>query len=288
MTPLRLRMQQDLQLRNYSPKTIQAYVAGVARLARYYGRSPDTVSADEIRAFQLHLISQHVSWTQFNQTVCALKFFYAKTLQRPGMVEMVAYGRQPKRLPSVLSPQEVQTLLHTAMPGRERVFFTTLYALGLRISEAVRLQCSDIDASRMVVQIRAGKGNKDRQVPLSRRLLEEWRAWWQTHRRRPWLFPGGKRGERGEPITISQMQRRCQATVRRAGIKKPVTPHTLRHSYATHLLEAGVDLLTLQKLLGHRHLSTTAGYLHVSTLTWERIPSLLDLLATPSGKVVQP
>lgn len=284
MTPLRLRMQQDLQIRNYSPRTIQAYVAGVAKLARYYGRSPDTVSGEEIRAFQLHLMSQHVSWSQFNQTVCALRFFYTKTLQRPGMVEMVAYGRQPKRLPSVLSPQEVQMLLTTAMPGRERVFFTTLYALGLRISEAVRLQCGDIDASRMVVQVRAGKGNKDRQVPLSRRLLEELRAWWKTHRCQPWLFPGRK----GEPISISAMQRCCQATVKRAEITKSVTPHTFRHSYATHLLEAGVDLLTLQKLLGHQHLSTTAGYLHVSTLTWERIPSLLDLLATPSGKVVQP
>jgi integrase/recombinase XerD len=282
MTPLRLRMQQDLQLRNYSPRTIQAYVAGVARLARHYGRSPETVSAEEIRAFQLHLMSQHVSWSQFNQTVCALRFFYTKTLQRPGMV---AYGRQPKRLPSVLSPQEVQTLLTTAMPGRERVFFTTLYALGLRISEAVRLQCGDIDAPRMVVQIRAGKGNKDRQVPLSRRLLEELRAWWKTHRHPQWLFPSRKPGE---PISISAMQRRCQATVKRAGLTKPVTPHTFRHSYATHLLEAGVDLLTLLKLLGHEHLSTTAGYLHVSTLTWERIPSLLDLLATPSGKVVQP
>ena len=285
MTPLRQRMQQDLQLRNYSPKTIQAYVAGVAKLARYYGRSPDTVSAEEIRAFQLHLMSHRVSWTQLNQTVCALKFFYTVTLQRPGVVEAVAYGRQPKRLPSVLSPQEVQALLEAALPGRARIFFTTLYALGLRISEAVRLQCGDIDASRMVVQIRAGKGNKDRQVPLSRRLLEEWRAWWKWHRSPSWLFPGGRRGE---PISISLMQRLCQATVKRAGIKKPVTPHTFRHSYATHLLEAGVDLLTLQKLLGHRHLSTTAGYLHISTLSWERIPSLLDLLATPSPKVVQP
>jgi site-specific recombinase XerD len=230
-------------------------------------------------------MSRRVSWTQLNQTVCGLKFFYQVTLQRPGVVEKLAYGRQPKTLPSVLSPQEVQLLLKTALPGRERVFFTTLYALGLRISEAVRLQCGDIDASRMVVQIRAGKGNKDRQLPLSRRLLEELRAWWKTHHHPQWLFPGERRGQ---PISVSAMQRCCQATVKRAGITKSVTPHTFRHSYATHLLEAGVDLLTLQKLLGHRHLSTTAGYLHVSTLTWERIPNLLDLLATPSGKVVQP
>jgi site-specific recombinase XerD len=285
MTPLRQRLHQDLQLRNYSRRTIQAYVAGVAKLARYYERSPERVSAEEIRAFQCHLISRRVSWSQFNQIVCALKFFYTVTLQRPGMVEAVAYARQPKRLPSVLSPQEVQKLLETATPGRERVFLTTLYALGLRISEGVRLQCGDIDASRMVALIRLGKGNKDRQVPLSPRLLEAWRAWWKMHRHPRWLFPGDKRDE---PISISRMQRLCQATVRRAGMSKPVTPHTFRHSYATHLLEAGVDLLTVQKLLGHRRLSTTAGYLHVSTLTWKRIPSLLDLLATPSRKGVQP
>jgi len=233
----------------------------------------------------LHLIAQRVSWSQFNQIVCALRFFYTVTLQRREVVEMVAYGRQPKRLPSVLSPQEVQTLLETALPGRERVFLMTLYALGLRISEAVRLSCRDIDASRMVVWIRAGKGNKDRQVPLSSRLLEELRRWWKTHRHPQWLFPGGKRSQ---PISTSAMQRRCQVLVKRAGITKPVTPHTFRHSYATHLLEAGVDLLTVQKLLGHQQLSTTAGYLHVSTLTWERIPSLLDLLATPARKAVQP
>jgi site-specific recombinase XerD len=220
-----------------------------------------------------------VSWSQFNQVVAGLRFFFGTTLGRPGMVPMLPYGKRPRRLPTVLSVEEVIQLLAAARPGRERVLLQTGYACGLRISELVRLQVSDIDSSRMVVHVRQGKGQKDRQVPLSPRLLEELRHWWRRHRSKPWLFPGITERTMDGPMHAGCLQRMCKRAVARARLAKHVSMHTLRHSYATHLLEAGVDVVTLQKLLGHNSLGTTARYLHLSRRHLQQMP---DLLALPS------
>jgi integrase/recombinase XerD len=278
MSALRQRLIEDMQVRNYSPRTVEAYVAAVAKLARYFMRSPDEVSGEDVRAFQVHLLSAKTSWSQFNQIVCGLRFFYRTTLGRPEVVVMLPYGKRPKTLPVVLSMAEVAQLLAATEPGRERLLFQTAYGCGLRLSELLRLQVGDIDASRMVVTVRGGKGNKDRQVPLSARLLRELRAWWCTHRKKPWLFPGQTPGC---PLSGGMVQRICRRVVARAKLRKQATMHTLRHSYATHLLEAGVDVVTLQKLLGHNDLSTTARYLHLSTRQMQKLPSVLELLALP-------
>lgn len=279
MTPLRQRYIDDLRLRNYAPRTIQSYVAGVARFAKHFGRSPDQLGADEVRAFQLELLRRRVSWSVFNQTVCALRFFYRVTLGRPEALVDVPYGKRPRTLPSVLSPQEVVRLLDAARPGRDRLLLQVAYACGLRISELLRLRVTDIDSGRMVLVVRQGKGRKDRLVPLSQRLLGELRAYWRRYRPDGWLFPGA---DPERPLSLGNVQRLCQRLVARAGLTKPCTFHTLRHSYATHLLEAGVDVVTLQAILGHRDLQTTAHYLHVSTRRLHQTPSLLDLLALPA------
>jgi integrase/recombinase XerD len=278
MTPLRQRFVDDLRLRNYSPRTIEAYVAGVARLAKHFGRSPDQLGTEEVRAFQLHLVGLRVSWSLFNQTVCALRFLYGVTLGRPEQVPFIPFGKRPKTLPCVLSPDEVLRLFEAATTRRDRVLLQTAYACGLRLGELLHLRVTDIDSGRMVIHVRQGKGNKDRLVPLSQRLLDDLRRYWQQYRPTTWLFPGAFADR---PLTASNVQRRCQRLVARAGISKPATPHTLRHSYATHLLEAGVDVVTLQKLLGHRDLSTTAHYLHLTTERLRQTPSLLDLLVLP-------
>jgi site-specific recombinase XerD len=271
---LRQRLLEDMQVRNYSPRTIEAYVAAVARLARHFMRSPDQLTSEDIRAFQVHLLSVKTSWSQFNQVVCGLRFFYRFTLGRPDVVTMLPYGKRPKSLPVVLSAEEVAQLLAAAKPGRERMLVQTTYGCGLRLSEVLSLQVTDIDASRMVVTVRHGKGNKDRQVPLSARLLGELRAWWCTHRQKPWLFPG--KGPLGH-LSDGMAQRLMRRMLARAGLRKKATLHTLRHSYATHLLEARVDVVTLQKLLGHNHLSTTAQYLHLSRRHMQKLPDLLAL-----------
>jgi integrase/recombinase XerD len=278
MTPLRQRLIDDLRLRNYSPRTIEAYVAGVARLAKHFHRSPDQLGVEQLRAFQLHLLEQRVSWSQFNQIVAALRFFYGTTLGRAEGVPMLAYGKRQRSIPAVLSVEEVRALFAAAWPGRDRVLLQTAYACGLRISELVHLQVTDIDSARMLVVVRQGKGRKDRQVPLSERLLDELRHEWWSHRSRPWLFPG-RTADR--PLHPSNVQRMFQAALRRAKIAKRATPHTLRHSLATHLLEAGVDVVTVQRWLGHGALSTTAHYLHVSRRHLAKTPSLLDLIAVP-------
>src|SRR5262249_35424314 len=236
MTPLRQRLIDDLRLRNYSPRTIEAYVAGVARLARHFGRSPDQLGPEEIRTFQLHLLERKVSWSQFNQITCALRFFYGVTLGRTEQLPEIPYGKRLKTLPSVLSPEEVVRLFAAARPGRERLMLQVAYASGLRIGELTCLQVSDIDSARMVVHVRQGKVRTDRPVPLSERLLQELRAYWRLPRPHRWLFPGTPPYR---PMCTSSLQRQCQRAVHRAGLKKRCTPHTLRHSYATHLLEAG-------------------------------------------------
>lgn len=280
MSALRQRLIEDLGVRNYSPRTVQAYVAAVVKLSRFLKRSPDQASAEEIRRFQVELLAKEPSWSQFNQIVAGLRFFFGTTLARPGMVEMLPYGKRPKRLPTVLSVEEVSQLFEAARLGRERMLLQTAYACGLRISELLHLQVTDIDSARMVVNVRQGKGAKDRQVPLSTRLLAELRRWWSMHQRKPWLFPGCIERTWDKPMQATCVQRMCQKVVARAKLRKNATMHTLRHSYATHLLEAGVDVVTLQKLLGHTSLATTARYLHLSTRQLQKMP---DLLALPTA-----
>lgn len=281
MTALRQRMMEDMRVRNYSPRTVEAYVSAVVKLAKHFRRSPDQLTREEVRAFQVHLLEKKVSWSQFNQIVSGLRFFFGTTLHRPEVVEMLPYGKKPKRLPVVLDVEEVSQLLAAARPGRERILLTTAYACGLRISEVLHLQVTDIDSARMVVNVRQGKGAKDRQVPLSARLLQELRAWWCGHRTKPWLFPGMVGEARQRAMNVTSVQRMVKQVVTRAQLKKRASMHTLRHSYATHLLEAGVDVVTVQRLLGHNDLATTARYLHVSR---RHLANLPDLLAMPSRK----
>jgi site-specific recombinase XerD len=213
--------------------------------------------------------------------VCALRFFYRVTLGRTEQLPLIPYGRIPRKLPDVLSPQEVLRLLDAAPAGRDRVLLQVVYACGLRLGEVLHLRVTDIDSARMVVHVRQGKGGKDRFLPLSVRLLAELRAYWRQYRPTTWLFPGATPDR---PLNHSSVQRPFQQLVRKAGLSKRVTPHTLRHSYATHLLEAGVDVVTVQRLLGHNDLQTTARYLHISTQRLRQTPSLLDLLVIPGDK----
>lgn len=277
MTPLRQRFLEDLRLRNLSPRTSACYVAHVAAFARHFGRSPDQLDQEHVRLYQLHLRDEkQASWSLFNQAVCALRFFYKVTLPRPWAVEHLPFAKRPRTLPAVLSRAEVQQLLAcVARPGY-RLLLTTLYAAGLRLSEGLHLQARDIDSARMVLQVRCGKGQKDRIVPLSPKLLEDLRAWWRLRRPTTWLFPG----RNNQPLSASGVQRACQAAAILARLAKHATPHTLRHSYATHLLEAGLDVRTLQKLLGHSQLGTTALYTHV---TEERLRGVISPWDLPLG-----
>jgi integrase/recombinase XerD len=275
MTPLRQRFIDDMRLRNYSPRTIQTYVHCVACFAKHFGRSPEVLGSEEIRAYQLHLLNEKASWTRFDQVVCALRLLYATTLNRSEQMPRIPYGKKPKTIPCVLSPEEVACLFTSARPGRDRVLLETTYACGLRVGDVCSLEVTHIDSPRMVIHIHQGKGQKDRLVPLSLRLLTALRAYWRRYQPARWLFPNTT-GE--APLNGGTVARMFQRARRRAGIRKPASMHTLRHSFATHMLEAGVDILTLQRILGHRHISTTMRYLHLRSDTLRPLPSLLELL----------
>lgn len=281
MTPLRQRFLDDLRLRNYAPSTIQSYVAAVARFAKHFGQSPDCLGPDDIRVYQLHLLHQQVSWSLFNQAACALRLFYRITLGRDDTWAAIPYGKKTRTLPNVLAPEEVLAFLDAAPAGRPRTLLQTAYACGLRLEEVLHLEVADIQSARGVLFVRKGKGRKDRLVPLSPQLLETLRAYWVVHRPRVLLFPGSKPDKPLNPITV---QRLCQKLTARLGFARPVTPHTLRHSFATHLLEAGVDVVTLQALLGHGDVKTTAHYLHVSVRRLRQVPGLLERLSLPTAE----
>jgi integrase/recombinase XerD len=282
MTPLRQRMIEDLKLRNLAPRTIEVYVQRVAAFARHFGKSPEHLGQPEVRSYLVHLVQEkHVSWSYYNQTVAALRFLYRVTLGREEPLHRIACPKQPKRLPVVLSPDEVVRFFQ-AVPGlKHRALLMTAYAAGLRISEVVALTVEDIDSRRMVLRVRQGKGRKDRYVMLSPRLLEVLRAYWKAARPAHWLFPGQVEGR---PLTAGTVHRVCVQASRAAGLGKHVTVHTLRHSFATHLLEAGTDIRTIQLLLGHRELRTTAVYTHVSPAALETTLSPLDRLAPLPGE----
>jgi len=269
-------MIEDLKIRNYAPGTIESYVTRVRQFARYFGKSPEHLGPAHIRKYQVHLVNQEkASWTKFNQTVCALRFLYRVTLGKDWSITHIPYPRQPKKLPVVLSMAEVGKLLEAVMNLKCRTVLETIYAAGLRISEAVNLRVADIDSSRMVLRIVQGKGRKDRYVTLSPTLLGKLRKYWKVYRPRDFLFPGSSPHS---PLSAAAVQKALLYARQIAGIRKPIKSHTLRHSYATHLLEAGVDLRTIQILLGHRSLNTTAIYLHVATKKLRQTARDNDLL----------
>jgi site-specific recombinase XerD len=279
MTALRQRLIDDLQLRNYSPKTQQAYVQAVARFARHFKVSPDRLGPEQVRQYLLYLVKEkHAGWSTYNVALCALRFFYQTTLGRTALLDGIPCPKEPKRLPVVLSRDEVTQFLAAAPRFKSRVMLTLGYAAGLRVSEIVTLEVGDIDSRRMVLRIRQAKGRKDRYVMLSPKLLELLRTYWKRARPRPCgnLFAG----RTGKPLSTRTVIVTCRRTLQRSGLAKHVTVHTLRHSFATHLLEAGVDLRTIQVLLGHRSLKTTAIYTAVSTERIMSVTSPFDALAT--------
>jgi integrase/recombinase XerD len=272
---LRRRMIDDMTLRNLSPATQRSYLHAVTKFSRHFGCSPDRLGLEDVRSFQVHLVAQGVSWPALNQTVCALRFFYGVTLDRAEIPERIVYARTPRKLPAILGADEVVRFLEAVPSLKTRVALTTAYAAGLRASEAVSLKVADIDGARMVLQVRHGKGAKDRTVMLSAVLLAILRSYWRLTRPNDWLFPG--RGP-DKPIDVQVLHAACRSAAKAAGLTKKVSVHTLRHSFATHLLESGTDIRIIQVLLGHANLSTTARYTHVATSTIARTPSPLDRL----------
>ena len=275
MSPLRRRMIEDMTVRNLSPATQRSYIHAVAKFSRYFGRSPERLGLEEVRAFQVYLVSEGISWPALNQVVCALRFFYGVTLGHADLPERIPYARKPRKLPVVLSADEVVRFLE-AVPGlKSRAALTTAYAAGLRVSEAVRLKISDIESGRMMLRIEQGKGGKDRYAMLSPQLLTILRDYWRLQRPRHWLFPGR---DEERPIDPQVLHAACRSACKAAGLAKRVTVHTLRHSFATHLLEAGTDIRIIQVLLGHNNLSTTARYTRVADTTIRNTASPLDRL----------
>lgn len=278
MPPLRQRMIEDMRLRNFSPHTVDAYILAVRQFAQHLGRSPEQAGGDEVRAYLLHLVQEkQVSWSRYNIARCALQFLFRITLGREDRFARLPCARTPKRLPTVLCTDELRRLFDVAARDvKHKALLMTLYGSGLRVSEVANLRPGDIDSRRMLIHVRLGKGAKDRMTKLSPRLLEVLREYWRASRPKRWLFP--QAGNPDHPMNITSIERMVQRLAKRAGIGRNATPHTLRHSYATHLLEAGTDLRTIQVLLGHRSLKTTAIYLHVSQAKIAAAASPLDLL----------
>ena len=252
MSPLRRRMIEDMTVRNLSPATQRAYIYAVSKFSRHFGRSPDRLGLEDVRAFQVHLVSTGISWPSLNQTVCALRFFYGVTLGQGDIPERIAYAREPRKLPVVLSADEVVQFLEAIPSLRTRAALTTAYAAGLRVSEVVGLKVADIDSGRMTIRVEHGKGGKDRHVMLSAQLLGILRSYWRLARPGPWLFPGR---DKTRPIDVAVLHSACRSACKASGLAKRVTVHTLRHSFATHLLENGTDIRIIQVLLGHSNLS---------------------------------
>lgn len=287
MTPLRQRMLDDMQIRNLSPHTQASYVQQVSLFARHFGKSPHELSPDDIRTYQIYLTNERKLAPQsILIAVSAIRFLYRVTLKKDWTIEeAIPTCKKPQKLPTILSPDEVVHLLACVPSIKQRAILTTCYAAGLRISEAVRLKPSAIDSQRMVIRVELGKGQKDRYVMLSPKLLETLRAYWRAVRPEEWLFPGDYPGR---PITRDAVELACRLARRSAGIAKPITPHSFRHAFAVHLLESGTDVRTIQLLLGHRSLSTTARYLRIATSKVCSTSSPLDLLPQPIAAPLKP
>ncbi len=276
MTPLRQRMLEDLQLRNYSPTTIRIYLHEITEFARHFRTPPDQLDAEHIRRYQIFLIKEKkVSQSTFVQVVCALRFFYTHTLHRKITIDRIPFPRRERKLPLILSRDEVQALLEAPRNLRHRTMLAIMYASGLRVSEVARLKVADIDRTRNVIWVRSGKGRKDRQALLAPKLRDLLRCYWRSERPTDWLFPSS---DPSQPISPKAIFLACRKAAQLAGIAKSVHPHSLRHAFATHLLEAGVDLRTIQTLLGHADLTTTARYLQVSDVSVRATTSPLESL----------
>jgi integrase/recombinase XerD len=280
VSPLRARMIEDMTVRGFSEHTRRDYVRHVRSFAAFIGRSPDTATAEELRLFQLHQTRSGLQPPSINSAVSALRFFFTVSLDRPDLARRLTVVPYPRRIPAVLSVEEVRLLLRAATAPKYRAGFATAYGAGLRVSEVVALKVGDIDSKRMLLRIERGKGGKDRHAMLSPQLLQLLRVWWREGRRRSlllpggWLFPGRNPVE---PLSARQFCRAVHAALA-AGIKKRVSPHTLRHSFATHLLEQDVDIRVIQTLLGHAKLDTTALYTRVANTTIRTVTSPLDRL----------
>jgi site-specific recombinase XerD len=275
-------MIEDMTVRGFGDKTRNDYIRHVRSFAAFIGRSPDTATEEDVRRFQLHQQQSGMQPPSMNTAVSALRFLFTVTLYRPDLVHRLTVVRQPRRLPDVLSVEEVALLLQAAPGPKYKAAFATAYGAGLRVSEVVALKVGDIDSERMLLRVEQGKGRKDRHAMLSPQLLEQLRAWWREGRRRGtllpagWLFPGRNPIE---PLSTRQLNRAVHAAAEAAGIKKRVSPHTLRHSFATHLLEQDIDIRIIQVLLGHAKLDTTARYTRVANTTIRNVTSPLDRLA---------
>jgi integrase/recombinase XerD len=281
MTPLRKRMTEDLQLKGYAKATQESYLKSVCKLACHYGKSPDQVSEEELRAYFLHLGQvERCSRGTLKIAISGIRFFFAVTLQRQWPVLGLIRAGKEKKLPVVLSRAEVRTVLGCVRAPVYRSCLNTIYGCGLRIGEGVAVQVGEVDGERKFLRVR-GKGNKVRQVPLSEPTLESLRAFWKLHRSKPWLFPARlqprARNEDGH-VDLCNLRQAFHAALLQSGINKPATVHSLRHSYATHLLEAGVQLRLIQEILGHRNPSTTAIYTHLTAEVRAQIVDPLQAL----------
>ena len=276
MTPLRLRMIEELRIRNYAEGTQKLYISLVARYARHFATPPDKLGPEHVRLYQLDMLERKVSDCVYRQTVAALRFFYMKVVRRAWVNHDIPYPRAEKRLPVVLGRDEMVRFFKAIPSLKLRTLLMVAYAGGLRVAEVTRLKVTDIDSSRKLIRIEQGKNRKDRYVMLSDQVLAMLRTYWKTARPTTWLFPG--RGTDG-PITRRHAQLACAEAAKACNLKKKVTPHVLRHSFATHLLEDGVDVRTIQLLMGHRNLTTTSRYLTVSAGEIGKVRSPLDRLA---------
>jgi len=281
VTRLRKMMLEELQRRNYAQTTVEAYTHALREFGQYFHRPPDQLGPEHIRQFQLYLLrDRKLAANTVKQRVAAVRFFFVRTLKRRYLREDIPYPKAPRRLPVVLSQEEVTRLIDAASNLSHRAMLMTLYSTGLRRAEMVRLKVSDIDSQRMVMHVHQGKGSKDRDVPLSPKLLETLREYWRWRKPRTYLFPGGAANHgKDVPLTPKAVWLACRKAAVQAEIQKPISPHTLRHSYATHLLEAGADLRTIQLLLGHADIKHTTVYLHLSQRHLHAVANPLDALA---------
>lgn len=277
MTELTRRMYEDLQLAGFAPKTQKSYVDAVLRLARYHDKSPDLLSEEEVRRFFLHLINECCS-ARSTVTIylCGIKFFYETTLNRTWNIFGLVRPKRVKKLPVVLSVNEVRTIISLIRKPMARMGLTLIYSCGLRVSEAARLRVQDIDGERRLLWVRNSKGGKDRSVPLSEPTLVQLRAFWRTTRTKDWFFPGRD----GEHLNIATLQGAFKAAFLESGINKKASVHTLRHSFATHLLECGVDIRTIQKVLGHGSITTTCIYTHLTDKITDHLSKTINHLMT--------
>lgn len=280
MTPRRQRMLEELQRRNYSPNTIRPYLYAVEDFARYFGKSPDKLGQEHLRQYQLHLLNDcKLTVETIVGRIAALRFFFVKVLRRRYREIDLVYPKRPERLPVILSEQEVARLIESASTSYHRVILMTLYGTGLRREELCRLRVTDVDSERMVIHVRQGKGKKDREVTLSPKLLEVLRAYWKWRKPKIYLFPSYQHKRREQPMSARTVYYAVREAARRAGIKKKVSPHLLRHSWATHLLERGTDLKTIPMQLGHFDLETTTIYLHLSQDHLQSVNNPIEALA---------